>query len=372
MRLALATLFLMVCSCALWAAQPAAPPQASPPEVASDFDRNVALGAILETRPGTQPELEELGRLAERGLKQARAAAAKSPDSAEAQYELGSWLLYGYRVVKVEQISFNPDTGARRVVVDHVKQGLTDDPTEGLSALKKATELAPKNTGYLLDYAAALIDYDRDYDAAGILKGIWAGNPPVSMQEKMRAGLLLSSVAADNGDLAGAREWVYSALSLDPNAAEAVDRLRYLDAAEAAQAQAAQAPPEEQPSEEEVAPEQPQQQQPSQEEQAPEEGYQQPQSEPESGYQEMPEPPAPPSGGPDEYVPGYPEPPTGEPPGYNEAPPGYEEGPPGEVPGYEEGPPVEEPPVEGPPTEVPGYEEGPAGEAPGYSEGTSY
>ncbi len=383
MRLVLAMLFLIVCSCAAWAAQPAAPPQAPPPVAMSDFDRNVALGSILETRPGTQTEIEELRRFADRGLAAARAAVAKSPEAAEAQYTLASWLLYGYRVVSVEQMSYDPQGGARRVVVDRVVQGLTDDSTEGLGALKKATELAPNNTSYLLDYAAGLVDYDRGFEAETILKTIWSAGPPVTLQHKIRAGLLLSTITADDGDLEGAREWVYSALSLDSNLAEAVDRLRYLDAAQTAEMEYA---PAWQPEEEEMwegeAPVEPsedyyEEPTPSEEqgyeEPAPGEGqgnneYEEPQMGGEEGYEgveppapptgeeygveppepptepsgdegyyeepsvpEPPEPPAPPTG--DEYGSGYVEPPSNQ-PGINEEPPGNEESPPGEVPGY--------------------------------------
>jgi hypothetical protein len=52
----------------------------------------------------------------------------------------------------------------------------------------------------------------------------------------MYAGLLLSDISAAQGDLSGARQWIYTALSLDPTAAGAVERLRLLDAAQAAEA----------------------------------------------------------------------------------------------------------------------------------------
>ena len=201
-----------------------------------DFERNAALGAVLETRPGTPAELGELRLLANRGLKAAQELVDKHPDSADAQYLLGSWILYGYRVVTIEQIAFDPTRGARTETVNRIIQGLADDPQPGLDALKKSTELTPNNGDYLLDYGAALSDWDRTFEAAGILKGIWAGQPPLSEEQKMRAGLLLSGISEAQGDLAGAREWIYSALSLDASAAEAVEYLRHLDAAQAAEA----------------------------------------------------------------------------------------------------------------------------------------
>ncbi len=379
MRLALAMVFLIVCSYAAWAAQPAAPPQA-PPSTLSDFDRNVALGSILETRPGTQVEVEELRHLADRGLAAARAAVAKTPNSADAQYTLASWLLYGYRVVSIEQMSYDTQGGARRVVVDSVVQGLTDDPTEGLEALKKATILAPDNTGYLLDYAAGLIDYDRGFEANDILKKVWSAGPPITLQNKIRAGLLLSTIALDDGDLEGAREWVYSALSLDPNLAEAVDRLRYLDTiqvAEMERAPAEQDVEEVTPSEEIGQDEAPaesnednyyEEYTPSEEqgyeEQAPEDEqyYEEPAPGEEEGSSEGVEPPAPPTG--EEYGVEPPEPPT--------EPYGEED--------YSEEPNVPEPPeppapptgdeygsgyVE-PPSNQPGISEETPGEVPGY------
>jgi len=239
MRAVLAVTMLLACACAAWAGEPAEPGASAATRMADatrDFERNVALGAILQTRPGTPTELNELRLLADRGLKAAQALAAENPDSAEAQYLLGSWLLYGYRVVKVEQIAFDAATGARTETVTRVIQGMSHDPQVGLDALRESTALAPDNGDYLLDYAAALMDWDRMFDATGILKGIWAGEPPLSQAQRMRAGLLLSSIAEAQGDLAAAREWIYAALSLDAAAARAVEHLRRLDAAQVAAA----------------------------------------------------------------------------------------------------------------------------------------
>lgn len=236
MRAVLAVAVIVACACVAWAGEPAAPGQTTIADGMRDFERNVALGAVLETRAGTPAELGELRLLADRGLKAAQALVAKSPDSADAQYLLGSWLLYGYRVVTVDQIAFDATSGARTETVNRIIQGLSDDPQPGLDALKKSTGLAPNNGDYLLDYAAALSDWDRMFEATGILKGIWAGQPPLSQAQKMRAGILLSGISEARGDLATAREWIYSALSLDPAAAEAVEHLRRLDAAQAAEA----------------------------------------------------------------------------------------------------------------------------------------
>jgi hypothetical protein len=236
MRSVLAVTVLMACACVAWAGEPAAPGAAVIGDSMRDFERNAALGAILETRPGTPAEVGELRLLADRGFEAAQDLVAKHPNSADVQYLLGSWLLYGYRVVTVEQIAFDPTSGARTETVNRIIQGLSDDPRPGLDALKKSTELAPNNGDYLLDYGAALLDWDRLFEASGVLKGIWAGEPPLSQAQTMRAGMLLSGVSEAQGDLAAAREWIYSALSLDPAAAEAVEHLRHLDAAQAAEA----------------------------------------------------------------------------------------------------------------------------------------
>ncbi|MFB3882018.1 MAG: hypothetical protein ACE149_12195 [Armatimonadota bacterium] len=236
----------------------------------SDFNRNTALGAVLELRPGTTAELDELRVLADRGLKAAQQAAAADPKSADAQYALGSWLLYGYQAVESEETSFDAAGNATTQPITRVVQGLTDDPEEGLGALKSATELAPANGEYLLDYGAALLDYDEPDRAEAVLKGIWAGRPELSVQYKMRAALLLSTIAEGNGDLDGAREWIYSALALDPETAPAVDRLRQLDAEVLAAAiAAATAPPAE---EEETQTVEPEPEAPEQEEAPSEEG----------------------------------------------------------------------------------------------------
>ena len=57
----------------------------------------------------------------------------------------------------------------------------------------------------------------------------------------MRAGLLLSDVSVAEGNLDGARGWIYTALSLDPVGASAVERLRHLDVAQVAEMLAAAA-----------------------------------------------------------------------------------------------------------------------------------
>ena len=205
----------------------------------SDFNRNITLGPVLQLRQGTTAELDELRIVADRGMKAAREAVAADPKSADAQYGLGSWLLYGYQVVQVDETTFDAEGNATTEPVIRVVQGLADDPGEGLAALKRASELDPTNGEYVLDYGAALLDYDEPEQAETVLKGIWAGKPDLAVQYKMRAGLLLSTIAEGNGDLDGAREWIYSALSLDPEAAPAVDRLREIDAAAFAAAAAA-------------------------------------------------------------------------------------------------------------------------------------
>jgi hypothetical protein len=239
------TMWLVVlvalCPCAVFAAEPVQLPEPPVPldQGLQDFERNVALGAVLETRPGTEAEVVELRLLADRGLEQARALVEQEADSAEAQYLLGSWLLYGYRIVQVDQITFDAAGASGLRTVNRVIQGLVDDPSEGLGALKRATELAPDNGDYLLDYAAALGDLGGLTEARGLLKGVWAGEPQLSPAQTMRAGFLLASVAEAEDDLAAAREWVYSALALDPDTQAGVEMLRRLDAAQAAAWQAA-------------------------------------------------------------------------------------------------------------------------------------
>ena len=247
MKISVWTVGLLVLTlCAASAAQPAAQ---APPDFSQeirDFESNAALGSPLTMRAGTPAELELLNQLADRGLKAAREAVAKYPDSAEAHYLLGSWLLYGYRVVEVHRISSQPETGETTEVAPKVIQG-TDDPDEGLAEFKRATDLAPTNGGFLLDYAAALADYDRMPESTALLRAAWAGKPPLTQEEKAYAGLLLSDLSAAEGRLQQARDWIYAALSLTDPGARAVERLRYLDSAQVAAAQAAQAAPEQAP-----------------------------------------------------------------------------------------------------------------------------
>ncbi len=230
------TVLLLVCVCFCWSAETATGPAIDLTEQMREFERNTALGAALSMRRGTPDEYEEVRTLAGRGLEAAREAVAAHPDLPEAHYLLGSWLLYGYRVVEAQIITSDPVRGSTTQTVSRVAQGPADTPEEGLAAFLKVTELAPTRGDYLLDYAAALGDYERPVAAIGILKKAWAGEGPLTPEEKVQAGLLLSDAHAILGQMDAAREWVYAALALEPAGARAVTRLRYLDAARAAAA----------------------------------------------------------------------------------------------------------------------------------------
>lgn len=225
---------LLICASASPAAEPAT---SQVPDFFTQgmeaFERNTALGVALTMRPGTPAELDEVSRLAKEGLGSARAAVARHADSSEAHYLLGSWLLYGYRVIEVRNISIGPQGSQYTDVVRRVVQGLTDDLGEGLAALKRATELAPARGDYAIDYGAALFDCERSGEAMSLLQRAWAGQPELAFGEKMRAALLLSDILAAEGRLREARGWAYDALQLNRENAAAVQRLRWLDAAEA-------------------------------------------------------------------------------------------------------------------------------------------
>jgi hypothetical protein len=243
MKTACWMVLFLICALVACAAEP--PPEARAEEliveIAEDFGRNAALGAALSMRRGTTEEVSALRELAERGLRKAREAVERDPDSVQAQYWLGSWLLYGYDVVEVEQVTYDPEGGGRTETVALAVQGLSEAPEEGLDALRRSTELAPNSGDHLLEYATALADYGRVYEARALLKAAWVGEPELALEQKMHAGLLLADIAAIEENLAAAREWVYAALSLSPAGAMGVERLRYLDAAQAAEALAAAA-----------------------------------------------------------------------------------------------------------------------------------
>jgi hypothetical protein len=219
----------MLCAAVVWAGEPEGWAPAPVAQTAQDFLRNVALGAVLVARPGADAELAELRTLAERGPRLAREAVALDPESAEAHYWLGSWLLYGYRTVDAEHIAYSPEVGEETKTETRVAPALTEDPAEGLAALRKATELAPKRGDYLLDYAAALVDYGRSTEAMPLLTAAWDGQPGLTVPEKMRAAVLLSDIDAARGNTSLARDWAYAALDADPENAGVVDHLRWLD-----------------------------------------------------------------------------------------------------------------------------------------------
>jgi len=237
-------ILVVMCSGSALAAQTArkpteGPTKEAPPGLSQQwlgFQRNLSLGGTLTARTATPQELNELHQLADGGLAAARKAVAQKPTSAEAHYLLGSCLLYGYRVVGTTQTVEDADGVARTETVRRVVQGLTDDYGEGLEALKRATVLDPGRGRYLVDYAAALYDCDRGPEAEGVLKAAWAAPAGLTKAEKMEAAILLSSISFDEWRFREAREWAYSALSVAPENSAGLQRLRQLDAAQAAAA----------------------------------------------------------------------------------------------------------------------------------------
>jgi tetratricopeptide (TPR) repeat protein len=201
------------------------------------FQKNTALGADLENRAGTNEEYAQVQALADRGLAAARNSVANSPRSAQAQYMLGSWLTYGYRLVTSQEMVTDAAGKAHATTIRAVAPGLSDDPSEGLEALRMAAQLAPSNATYALEYGAALLDMGQPEEAIVVLTAAWNGKPKLSQQQKARAGLLLADSYYMEGRIWDAREWLYSTLLLNPGNATPVMRLRELDAEEAAMAE---------------------------------------------------------------------------------------------------------------------------------------
>ena len=236
MKLALWTILAVLLALPLaWAAATATAPAPPGPAAAlaeneRDFERNTALGPALTMRPATPAELQQLQGLAERGLRAAEELVAQYPDNAQAQYLLGSWLLYAYGVKEVRKVVVTGDTAASSTSTE-VVQGLQDDVGPGLAALKRATDLEPENGRYLIDYGAALFDCDRVTEAMAYLKSAWASKPELTPAEKLEIALLLSRLYETQGRMDDAREWVYSGLTANPANAMVVEHLRWLDKA---------------------------------------------------------------------------------------------------------------------------------------------
>ncbi len=208
-------------------------PQSSLPSLSGQmkvFERNVSLGEKLMTRPASPEELDELDRLARRGLAAARAAVEQNPDWADAHYLLGSWLLYGYRVVETKEMPTGP--GAPEVT-RRVALGMADDCAEGLNELRAAVRLAPDKAQYAIDYGAALLDCGDSREAHSALKEVWIRSRDLTLKERIRTALLLSKASLYLWKFGEARDWAYTALSQVPGNAPAVQRLRELDRAQA-------------------------------------------------------------------------------------------------------------------------------------------
>ena len=226
--LAWAFLVLLGTTLVAWGA---APPPSKSAALLKDLQRNLALGSALTHRAPTAAEQALIRKQAEQGEQGARGLVAANPASADAQYALGSWLLYGYRVVSAEQAFTDAQGVERSRPTPSVVQGLGDTPQEGLEALLEAHQLAPNNGRYFLDYGAALLDSDRSREALSVLKKVWlgAGKLKLSSADKAHTALLLSDATANLGDPQGAREWLYRALGMDPRNAGYVQRLEHLD-----------------------------------------------------------------------------------------------------------------------------------------------
>jgi len=238
-RLAFWTLLVVLPAAGVYGAptkEKAAPAAASEPQASvvqssmKDLERNAALGAALTHREGSPDELATVQKLADRGLETARALAEKDPKSAEARYLLGSWLLYGYRVVERERLVVDAGGEEHRRKVKVVVQGLSDTPQDGLDALRAAHVLAPANLKYLLDYGSALLDCDQSAEAMGVVRAVWSESMKLAPGEEAQVALLMSDIHLARGDVREARSWIYRALSAQPQNAPIVTRLKKLDA----------------------------------------------------------------------------------------------------------------------------------------------
>jgi hypothetical protein len=229
---------VMICTRGWAGAGPAGPSAAVAAEM-ERYQRNAALGEALSVRPGKPAELHELQALAEEGLTKARELVAKYPESAEASYLLGTWLIYGYRVVEEARTSVDAEGVEHATTVQTVVLGLSDDCDEGLEALKRASVLEPARGKYVVDYCAALFDCGLGPEALDPLKAAWFGQPQLTVAEKMQAGILVSKIYLAEREPKEARDWAYSALAARPENVPALQRLRQLDAAVKEQAGAA-------------------------------------------------------------------------------------------------------------------------------------
>jgi len=208
---------------------PAAWPAGGPSRDLSEYQRNLTLGSELAERQGTAEELASLQALADRGVKIAREAVRRDPKSPEAQAQLSNWLLYGYRVIQADRITYDRNGEEHVDKVPRVVQGLSGDQSEGLSAAKRAQELAPRSGRFLVDYGAALLHCGQGLRASAVLKRTWVGDVQTSSHDKIRAAMLISDADGDRGDLLGARGWLYRALAENRDNTGIVARLRDLD-----------------------------------------------------------------------------------------------------------------------------------------------
>lgn len=226
-------------ACCGWAEAGPAGPSAAVAQGMQQYERNAALGEALSLRLGKPEELTELQALAERGLAKAWELVTDYPESAEASYLLGTWLVYGYRVVEETRTTVDAEGVEHAATVQTVVLGLSDDCEEGLEALKRASVLDPAGGKYVVDYCAALFDCGLGPEALDPLKAAWFGQPPLTLDEKTQAGILVSKIYLAERKPKEARDWAYSALAARPENVPAMQRLRQLDAAEREQAGAA-------------------------------------------------------------------------------------------------------------------------------------
>jgi thiol-disulfide isomerase/thioredoxin len=194
------------------------------------LSQNLALGESLAGGPATAEQAAEAEKLIQDGLAAARSYASEQPEVAEAHHLIGMLLLFAYRPVVSTVTTTDDDGSTSEVTITSLRRGGEMYCEEGLTELRAAKTLVPKDIQYQLDYAEGLQACGQAQRSGNLLTALWLRAAEMTATEKTRAARLLALAARQQGQPHEEARWLREVVSNDPQDEEANRRLAELRA----------------------------------------------------------------------------------------------------------------------------------------------